>query len=68
MKNTLKYLAVAGVAFAIGFIANMSINLSFDDILSNGVKQSAKEMWTSPSNALDSGKNVFEKGKDMMPF
>ena len=61
MKNTIKYIVIVGLAFAAGFLANMSINLSFDDILSNGVKQGANEMWDAPVNAIDSGKKLFHK-------
>ncbi len=61
MKNTVKYIVIIGLAFTAGFLANMSINISFDDILSNGVEQGAKEMWNSPSNAMDSGKEFMKK-------
>ena len=61
MKNTIKYIVIVGLAFAAGFLANMNVNLSFDDILSNGVKQGSTEMWNAPTNAVDSGKRFMEK-------
>ncbi len=68
MKNTFKYILIISASFIAGFLTNMSINISFDDILSNGIKQASTELWEAPSNSINSQQKMIETGKNILPF